>query len=198
MINNKRKIIFIHVPRTGGTSVKAALEFGRSKRRGIGYHERWDLVKQSDPIAWQEYFKFSIVRNPWDRVYSIYTYYRYGGKKVTKVDPSKMPSSFGDFVYDLAGNLDKLGIGYTQSEFIGEELDFVLRFEYLREDFSKMCELANIRPEPYLPHARRSEREEDYFFQYSRHMREIVAFYFKEDIERFNYTFDDLSDSIHK
>ena len=80
MICHKNKYIFIHIPRTGGSSIEHTL-----------YGQDWWLVdrKSKHLIAstakkvyseyWDDYFKFAFVRNPWDRMRSMLKHGRFYG-----------------------------------------------------------------------------------------------------------------------
>ena len=78
--DNKRKIIFLHIPKTGGTSVEKGLNL-LSKKDGYGINDNKKAMQHYD---WNEYknhignekydkyYKFSISRNPYDKVVSDY------------------------------------------------------------------------------------------------------------------------------
>ncbi|MEI8644243.1 sulfotransferase family 2 domain-containing protein [Pseudoalteromonas sp. Hal040] len=65
---DETKSIFIHIPKAAGTSVSNALYGGRQ-----GHHTAI-AMKKANPRKFKEYYKFSIVRNPWDRIASTYHY----------------------------------------------------------------------------------------------------------------------------
>ena len=85
IISHKPKFIFVHIPRTGGTSTREVLKnYG-----GVRYisHEKLSDLKrvkldhQKEKAAGienlnledtKDYFKWTRVRNPWDRLVSIY------------------------------------------------------------------------------------------------------------------------------
>lgn len=95
IISENKKFIFIHIPKTGGTSVTRSLEeclkyndivlggtqYGEKlqkiykKQFGVSKHslgiEIQDLVGQE---KWEDFFRFSVVRNPYHRIFSNYTY----------------------------------------------------------------------------------------------------------------------------
>ena len=95
MISHKHKYIYIHIPKTGGNSVEAALlenigippercnDEGLTKAERQEYriwytHGEIDVQhrKLGQYKKWREreYFTFSFVRNPWDRYVSEYFY----------------------------------------------------------------------------------------------------------------------------
>tara|TARA_A100000164_G_scaffold339938_1_gene335377 strand:- start:228 stop:815 length:588 start_codon:yes stop_codon:yes gene_type:complete len=72
MISDKHKIIFIHIPRTSGTSIESAFKFNMDKVGGK--HLKASEIKRNiGNDKWNNYFKFSIVRNPWERFVSMYS-----------------------------------------------------------------------------------------------------------------------------
>ena len=81
LISNKLKYIYIHIPKTGGSTIKKTLPFTPIKyNHGIGYdkniyilntyHSKVDELK----LDLTNYYLFTFVRNPYDRLYSSYLY----------------------------------------------------------------------------------------------------------------------------
>ena len=71
MISHQYKCIFIHIPRTGGTSIEMSITgndwwfFNRGEKHITVRQAR---ARYAD--YWKEYFKFTIVRNPYDQLVS--------------------------------------------------------------------------------------------------------------------------------
>lgn len=72
---NKYKCIFIHIPKTGGTSIRTALGLPKTGRA----HIPWYIYYQANPEKFDNYFKFSFIRDPIERTYSAYKYLHQGG-----------------------------------------------------------------------------------------------------------------------
>lgn len=72
-------------------------------------------------------------------------------------------------------------------------IDFIGRFENLEQDFQIICTRLNIKA--VLPHLNKSERDH-YRHYYDDQTREIVAQWFKIDIQEFDYKFRDCSVAI--
>ena len=66
MVKHNYKFILIHINRTGGTSWERA--FHLKKKHD---HRPARKIKATIPKLWDKYFKFSTIRNPWDRYVSI-------------------------------------------------------------------------------------------------------------------------------
>lgn len=67
-IDHDNKLIYIHIPKTGGKSTREAL-FGGMKR-GTGHAS----IRAYKNIDLSKYYKFSVVRNPYDRIRSLYRF----------------------------------------------------------------------------------------------------------------------------
>jgi hypothetical protein len=67
-------------------------------------------------------------------------------------------------------------------------VDYIMRFENLADDFRAVCVAIGISP-PTLPQYNRSNREH-YSKYYDDELREFVRTRFAAEIERFNYTFE--------
>ena len=68
-------------------------------------------------------------------------------------------------------------------------VDYIMRFESLADDFRAVCMAIGISP-PTLPQYNRSSREH-YSKYYDDELREFVRTRFAAEIERFNYTFEE-------
>lgn len=87
IISDKYKLIFISIPKTGTSSMQEALLCNlESKKNQLYINER--LIKTNDHITatklkdllagdWNTYYKFAVVRDPYERRASLYRYYRY-------------------------------------------------------------------------------------------------------------------------
>ena len=75
-----KKCIFIHIPKTAGTSIEQFIKdkdrndihyLGVRNGRSMHHYTVFDLKKEL-PVLFDKYYKFSIVRNPYDRLLSEY------------------------------------------------------------------------------------------------------------------------------
>lgn len=80
VVCHKKKCIFVHIPKTAGTSIEQFLKdngnnnieyHGVRDGRSMHHFTAMDLKKEL-PWHFNDYYKFSIVRNPYDRLLSEY------------------------------------------------------------------------------------------------------------------------------
>jgi len=198
MILHKHKAIFIHVPKTGGTSIENF--FGRvwdpeiSKIEDYSImlgpslnHCFYDKILEHHPQA-PTYFSFSFVRNPWARAVSHYRWFKLWRDEIKKI-------SFKEFLI-LISNSDFEYKHHVrpQSDFIVDSdgnqiLDFVGRFESLQEDFNHVCGKLGLK-DSRLSHVNKSGNLSVYHDFYDKESKLLVAKKYAEDIERFKYTFE--------
>ena len=108
-ISDKYKLIFFHLPKCAGKSVVNALDITNSDKTnlvsglmqtiGLGF-DYWYWNQKIYPEKWNTHIKFTIVRNPWDRMVSLY-HFRKKQNDLYKL----FPPAFG---MDIGGG-DKLG-----------------------------------------------------------------------------------------
>jgi len=177
MISHELRTIFIHVPRTGGTSVEIAL-VGNNwwKIDPQTKHLDWKQAKSIYSKYWDHYLKFSIVRNPWDWLASLYFSHNRSGRKTWEEfvhEPNMYPHE-PEFM--------------SQSDIIGHDVDMLLRFETLHEDFLCLCQKLGIKRD--LPHAQVGEGAYKHYSEiYSDEQMRLVAKLLENDIRRFGYKF---------
>ena len=188
---HKHKIIFIHIPRTGGTSV---LRYFSEKETGRD-HSTWFNYLHSSPYAFNSYYKFAIVRNPWDRTLSAYKYLLGGGNKMGDLELMerlKIYEDFNHFVKDglLSMILDNVRLFLPQIFFVCDGksnimVDKILRFENYQDCVSNI--LPKIKNKK-IEKINSSERG-DYKDYYNEETINIVKGIYKNDIENFEYKF---------
>ena len=188
---DKYKCIFIHIPKAAGTSVTNAL-FGPVSRH-VPYFE----YERGNPRKFAEYFKFTFVRNPWDRLLSAYIFLKKGG--LNEMDRAWADENLGRFEtfeqfvleWVTEENIWSWVHFKPQHHFICDKqgrcmMDFVGRMETLAADFGVVR--AKLGIEAQLSVLNRT-RNEGYASHYTPQTREIVAQVYKKDIEMFNYSF---------
>lgn len=180
--------IFIHINKTAGTSI------GRAIGLPIKDHlMATEVIARVGIKMWNQAYKFTVVRNPWDKVVSHYEYRR----KKNKTEIAKRGISFSDWVKMTYGQ-EKDPFYYNnprsfqpQVEWLKDtegrvSMDYIIRFEAINTGFEHVRR--HIGLEAPLPHLNASHRA-GYQSYYDDETRDIVAHWFREDIETFAYTF---------
>jgi len=180
--------IFIHINKTAGTSIGNAIGLP------IKHHQTArEVIARIGKDKWNKAYKFTLVRNPWDKVVSHYEYRR----KRNKTEMASRDIEFAEWVRKTYGH-EKDPFYYNnpkafqpQVEWLRDDegkisVDFIGKFETINEDFNKIKNVIGIETE--LPHLNASKRA-SYQSYYDDETREIVAEWFREDIEVFGYHF---------
>ena len=212
MIDHRHRYCFIHIPKSGGTSIKRGL---------VGYDldKRWQpdpgdiqhlyshltarqvqarLEAQAgvDPAA---YFRFTFVRNPWDRLVSVFHYLEAGGggqvrelPRVAALKPYR--GDFRRFVVEglvrLQEDVPHLRPQYLWShEGLDGPLDFIGRFERLEADYREIAGRLGLDAVTPLPHLRRSAHR-PYTEYYDAESIAIAGQVYARDVALFGYCFE--------
>ncbi|MEQ1739015.1 MAG: sulfotransferase family 2 domain-containing protein [Methyloglobulus sp.] len=187
MIDKARRLIFIHIARTGGTSVETAL---------VG-QDWWNIDPLTKHISasqthqlygeeiWGAFKKFSTVRNPWDRVVSMWATGWWTENNVPLED-GKSPT-LREFVKKLQPHPNEKYNSLHYHNILDEKLDFILRYEHLQHDFSAMLKASNL-PDIVLPHLE-GRTHGHYRTYFDDDTAAIIESLFKKDIQEYGYTF---------
>lgn len=145
---------------------------------------------QLTPDQYESFFKFTFVRNPWDRAFSMYKHIMREEHKQRRYRFDKLKdTSFKGFMDVYIGKKDIQPQTYWLKDFKGEiPMDFIGRFENLHEDFAQACSMMGV-PTPELPHIYQSKKE-DYRSHYDTELVDAVAKCYAEEIALFNYRFE--------
>jgi sulfotransferase famil protein len=189
--------IFVHIPKTAGTSVGEAI-YGH----WMG-HVPLRRFAAFEPRKFKSFFKFSFVRNPWDRFLSAFAHLKGHGDPLAEREAlwSKRflseTETFEQFVLKLRDDGFRALIlndvhFRRQLDWItlpGNErvaVDYLGRFESLEEDYLQIARRLGVRSE--LPLRKRTKRP-PYREAYSSEMHAIVENLFRSDISRLGYDF---------
>ncbi|MEQ9299453.1 MAG: sulfotransferase family 2 domain-containing protein [Cyclobacteriaceae bacterium] len=211
MISHRHQCIFIHIPKTGGTSIERALGHFDILKKGVQDHQLLSEIEPLDRISvcryrvnrhilrrnvdyrpelsrnqYRRYFKFSIVRNPWARVYSWYR------NTIRDVSHRNMPSIPVDckFDYFVRTYLDHWMLQPQTNWLVNRsgriDVDFIGKFESLSIDFSRISDKLGLDLE--LPHLLDSGKAK-YQEAYDDDSISIVGAKYSEEIDLFGYKF---------
>ena len=213
ILSHGRRYVFIHIPKTGGTSLALALEgramaddimlgdtpkARRRRNRVKGVQTRGRLWKHArladldgliDRQQMADYFVFTLVRNPWDRTVSYYHWLRDQSFDHPAVRLARSVD-FDAFLQDRgtqAAFARDAAASYVSAPDGTECCDLYLRMEHLAEDLPELERALSLKLGP-LPHENRSSRG-PYRDYYSDRTRAIAARLFAGDIARFGYAF---------
>ncbi len=136
---------------------------------------------------YKSYFKFTFVRNPWDRAFSWYKNVKRDEIHQKSLGLNEM-IPFKEFLKRFAGKGMLRPQTYWLKNFNGNiELDFIGRFEHLEEDFREVAKRLNM-PLLTLPHKIKGSST-DFRDYYDDESIRIVRKVYKEEIELFGYSF---------
>lgn len=190
MIDNKNNLIFIHIPRTGGHFITEVLNVTLTKntRHAYPYYYKNKFRKQ-----WKTYFKFTFVRNPWDRVVSAWS------RTVARRYPWWNPHSINDdkyFLDTVKPNFNKfikeekfwILIHFKpQMGWIDKDLDFIGRYENLEKDLNEILKMNNIYCT--LSGNRYSSFRRSYKEYFTTGTKEKIQKVYDEEIQKFEYIY---------
>jgi len=207
MISKKKKIIFVHIPKTGGSSIEKCLKnvfderILMEKKRAVGeqtkvlgeiknlYKNSHNSLKHSTIMElknhysdedFNEFHKFAVIRNPWDRLLSLYSW------------PDKTKYNKKSFLKYFKGVKEvdayKKRALWTINKFVCDEkgdimVDTLLDFENLNNDFMKLNSKLGL-TEDTLPHINRT-KVKSFREVMDEETIEIVRRYYKKEIDKF-------------
>jgi sulfotransferase famil protein len=145
-------------------------------------------MQRLDTAQFEKSFKFTIVRNPYDRTISAFRYLQGGGIIPKRYD---FPTYCKEVLADLGTAADPHFNEQSNGLFKEKRLlvDFVGRFESLQEDWDFIA--SKINASSKFIHANKSRRKADYTAYYDKESQEIVSNLYRSDFENFGYVFDD-------
>ncbi len=210
IVSDRKKFIFIHIPRTAGRSVSEALRmhgnffYKREKRYRLMskyIHERPRLKFFQDHTkalnikkklsTYDHYFSFTFVRNPYSWLVSVYHF----TEKMYKQKDIRFSDMFP--VYEQSKNFYEFAKivcaekkqPFFQKNFVVDEngkliVDYIGNFENIKNDFNAITDKIGVRST--LKHTNKSSHN-NYKEYYNEDLRNTVFEAFKDDFDFFGY-----------
>lgn len=188
------RCIYVHIPKTAGVSVAKAL-FGNY---GAGHVPITMHRRIFGDVLFDQYFKFTFVRNPWDRVVSAYTFLQKGGMdREDKAFAARHIAPYADFDefvrrWLTPENAHRSLHFRPQADWLCLRdgtlaVDYIGHFERIAEDFQVICKRLGI--EADLGHHNASQRR-DYREYYTDETAGIVGDVYRRDVTLCEYQYD--------
>lgn len=214
IISRGRGYVFVHIPKTGGTSLALALESralkddiligdtpkARRRRRRVSalrasgrvwkHSTLADMAGELSDGEMRDLFVFTLVRNPWDRAFSYFSWLQAQRFSHPAVGLAQS-LSFEDFVAhpSIQGAFRAQPFAsYVTDPGGALRCDLFLRLENLNTDLALLEQRLGLALGP-VPHANRSTRALPYQQMYNPTTRRLIADACADDIARFGYEF---------
>lgn len=202
-ISHKYKFVFIKNTKTGGSSVEKFFTdihkadeyiFGGMPLENMPPHNIKNLrdaehlghliIAKLWPNEWNSYYKFTLERNPWDKVVSLYFYY-------LKTNPSKVNKGFKEYIESKEFKcwIDDWN-RYTKNNI--PVVDSILQHSSLNNDMNKICNTLNIPYNNELNYIRLKDgyrANKNYRGFYDQETVKTILDLYRSTIDYFNYKF---------
>jgi chondroitin 4-sulfotransferase 11 len=178
--------IFVHINKTAGTSILKAI--GQARKKHLTARE---IIGRVGLDQWEEAYKFTVVRNPWNKVVSHYKY----RVKTNQTQMGVKHISFKEWVIRTYGE-EKDEYYYDNAKMFQPQVawlkdldgvisfDRIIKFENLSAGFKEVSSALGLTDE--LDHLNRTSKTNFSEF-FDEETAQVVAHWFQEDIDFFGY-----------
>ena len=200
--------IFIHIPKTAGTSIETILFENINSNDYLKYwygnvnnyeldHSTIKYLVENCKHYNKNFFKFCVVRNPYERLVSEYKYCKnYYSRFIKNIN------SFKEFIFELNSKFNQVleneeNNHHLISHYLPQykfthidsknSLDFIMKFENLEEDWIKLCENLKINKKLIKVDKYSSKKKYNYLDYYDDKLKEIVYQLYEKDFLLFGY-----------
>lgn len=217
----QRRLLFLHIPKNAGTSIRSVLsqhvegwqdfdtyDEKTRKKRDPAFANHFTLAMCQDlaereniKIPWQDMFRVMVVRNPFERLLSLYNHRMrkldawYEGKpRNDEASKAVARKGFIPWLLETPHEGDKVLTRTPQKHWAldtkGEwDVDWVMRFEQLPDDWAVLRQVLEI-DLPDLPRKNVGEGDaKDYRAAYNTEARKHVEKHFEKDLNHWGYYF---------
>jgi len=209
MISHKYQCIFIHIPKTGGSSIEnliwpdksdrtvenlwmghVSMYFNKYQTGGLQHLTARQIRTEVGKDIFSTYHKFTVIRNPWEKAISQFFYMK-KRKDLRKFIGMNRFTSFNRYL-NLIQRKEHVQ-WKKQIDFIVDDdgallVDQIIRFEDLDQQFRQLASKINLSYDA-LPHANKTKRK-PYPYYYNKAKVQKIQDIYSEDISSFDYSFE--------
>ena len=184
VVSQEKKVLYLHVAKTGGSSIVRLLK-NNGLDDGILSNKRADHTEKLAYFTevannWDDYYKFTFVRNKYDLLISLYNY------DAQLNGAYSLPSGCSDtFVKKIQYNnlIDQYYLTHLDNEPL---FDFVGEYHTYTEDLNKVCDhLGVVNTEVRVNEGNYDRSKKDSY--YSEALRENLRNKFPQEFEHFGW-----------
>lgn len=199
LISRKKKFVFIHIPKNAGSTIRTILSPYASSQAGTHFHAGARDLSLPDI-----YYKFAFVRDPWERMVSIYEF--------TKKRYNETPDAYkhmagynqlnwefsdwllkgsmweGNFKANIIPSVQRRSQEYYVNDEAGNQLvDFIGRVDNFNNDIQTVLNHLGI-PAVDIPIIN-STSYNDYRSYYTQKEIDFISEHFRWEIGKYGYSF---------
>jgi len=198
-LSGQHNVTFVHIPKSAGTSVGNWIVDHADESAVMLWWNHPTLAQMRRTCSTN--FSIAVVRNPWDRLVSMYHYAQFGTSPHPAIDSDmihemfirannyKVWPTFDEWVSNLPSfytTPNQQGMDMSQMYWIGDGVDLVIKMETIEQQFEVVQEMFKC-GDP-LP-KQNTTNHGHYSKYYDARTRDLVARWFKRDIEAWHYEF---------
>lgn len=200
---------FVDIPRTSSSSIRAELgeifgtPYAKQNLLETAYSRPQifqdhltvgDIKKILGQKFWNKIFTFTVVRNPWDRCYSIYHYQ----KKVSLVS---IDVSFSEYIKALQKATPESpwfqyhGFRFGAADYLVDDqgqidVDYICKYENREHDLAVVASRIGIKHLGQLAIQKAAPKNSHYSEHYNPETKQIIETLYQKDIQLFDYRFE--------
>jgi len=206
IVSHAKQFIFFAVPKTGTHALRELLAqhkgpddweqqilFGQQQspiteiaQIQHGHISAQQIAPHLEPAIWQSYFKFAIVRNPFDRFISICFFLNRKNPQFLETPLQWMKSAIAvpRFRARVLVRSQYLQLVDAQGN---SAMDYIGRYEQLQDSVNEICDRLQIKSTQLQK--RNTSEHNQYREYYDEELKSAVAELYQEDLRRFNYCY---------
>ena len=193
-MQDREDVIFIHVPKTAGTSIRFSFKFN-SENKSKGFRKHNDVNKVISLIGFSDFmkcFKFTFVRNPWDRLLSHY-YFALRKGRIIDLDHQYSFKKWAISIFnsdDLTSKIrfnNQPQVDWLKYDGEVQDFNFIGRYENLEDDYKKLVEMLSTNA--ILECRNINPLRLNYKEHFDSELKKLVSVFYEEDIDTFKYVY---------
>lgn len=194
-----KKFIFIHVSKTGGTSIRQVINLCQVSPSEYKACALWGMNREHSVYSEyvkavpniHEFYIFGFVRNPYSRLVSLYHYWKDITSRIHPheynggLDTLAVKLPFKEWIKQVVGKSNNRHLLLQTHWFEGGDIDFIGKMEHLNNDFETVCNKIGI---PRCKLEKKNQSEHDHWTKYyDGEIADLVFDYYRMDFETYGY-----------